>query len=321
MNVLVAGATEFFAPFVIDELRAKGHEITILTTQEFETSHGVSVVLEDTRDSTTSAKAIGAARPDVVIDMSHDSPGRAQRILDASSASGGARTVHLSSISVYGSMPTCPVDEETPTLNIDEAAPDIAAQIEADEVISSEIIAGRPSTLLRLPHLYGPRDPRCAEWFFAKRALDERPRIAVPNGGLAICHRGFVQNMARAVIQAATANRAIVHAINVGEEKLYTLAQLARGIARALDHKWDIYSVPGHLWRTPYDYTCFFDLRRARGNLRYRDAMIPRDGLELTLAWLCQNPIERWNWPTIDAPFDYEREENLIAEYGEKLDI
>jgi nucleoside-diphosphate-sugar epimerase len=127
--------------------------------------------------------------------------------------------------------------------------------------------------------------------------------------------------MARGVAQAVASARAAGHAYNLGEESLYTLAQLARGVARALEHEWDIYSVPGNRWRTPYDHTSFVDLRKARGHLRYRDRMIPRDGLELTLAWLCQNPCgEQWSWPGIQRPFDYDKEDALIDECGWKLD-
>ncbi len=118
-------------------------------------------------------------------------------------------------------------------------------------------------------------------------------------------------------MQALTTKRAVGELYNLGEEKLYTLAQLARGVARALRHQWELYSVPGNLWATPYACTRFFDLRKARAHLRYRDRMIPRDGLELTLAHLCQDrPDEDWTWPGIERPFDYQREDALIAEHG-----
>ena len=49
--------------------------------------------------------------------------------------------------------------------------------------------------------------------------------------------------------------------------------------------------------------------------------MIPRDGLELTLAWLCQQPRgDVWAWPGIEEPFNYEREDELIEAYGRKLE-
>jgi len=223
---------------------------------------------------------------------------------------------------VYGRSPLCPIDEETATLPVDGAPREVAAQIAADELVMEAAAGGLPAVLIRLPELYGPRDPRCAEWFFARRVLDGRKRIALPDGGLHICHRGFVQNMARGVVQALTARKAVGQLYNLGEEKLYTLAQLAQAVAKALDHEWELYSVPGHLWATPHAYTCFFDLRKARAQLRYKDRMIPRDGLELTLAWLCQQPRgQDWRWPGIEDPFDYAREDALIDERGARLEL
>jgi nucleoside-diphosphate-sugar epimerase len=316
LRVLIAGATEFFAPFIADDLVARRHEVAVLTSADFDFGAGVECI----RESVGLAEAVSTWRPDALADMRHDGAPRAQDVLLAC-AGRAARTVHLSSAVVYGPDPVCPIDEGTELVRPDKALPEAAAQIEADQAVLAAMGEGAPATILRMPHVYGPRDPRCAEWFFTKRVLDERKRIAVPDGGFQICHRGFVQTMARGVVQALTSARAAGQVYNLGEEKLYTLAQLARAVANALDYKCDIYSVPGHLWRAPHDHTSFYDLRRARAQLRYRDLMIPRDGLELTLGWLCQSPPKDWSWPGIENPFDYAREDALIEESGRKLDL
>jgi nucleoside-diphosphate-sugar epimerase len=313
---LIAAATEFFAPFIADDLVARRHEVAVLRSADFDFGGAVECI----RAPVGLAEGVSTWRPDALVDMRHDSAARAQELLSAC-AGKVARTVHLSSAVVYGPDPVCPIDEETETVRRDRASPEAAAQIEADQAVLAAMGEGAPATILRMPHLYGPRDPRSAEWFFVKRVLDERKRIAVPDGGFQICHRGFVQNMARGVVQALTAAKAAGQVYNLGEEKLYTLAQLARAVANALDYKCDIYSVPGHLWRTPYDHTSFYDLRKARAQLRYRDLMIPRDGLELTIGWLCQSPPQDWSWPGIEGPFDYAREDALIEECGRRLDL
>ncbi len=321
MNVLLLGATEFFAPFLADELAARGHGAAVLGRCEYDFGEGVRRYQEDPRDASAVAAAVTSWRPQGLIDLLHDSPEQAHLTLDVCRGR-VERSVHLSSGVVYGPNPVCPIDEETEAVRADQAPPASAKQVRADEVILGAMAEGLPATILRMPHLYGPRDPLSAEWFFAKRALDGRTRVAVPDAGLHICHRGFVQNMAWGVVRALTTARAAGRIYNLGEEKLYTLAQFARGVARALEHEWDIYSVPGGLWRTPYDHTSFYDLRRARAQLRYRDRMIPRDGLELTLGWLCQHPRgEDWGWPGIEDPFDYAREDALIDERGRKLDV
>jgi nucleoside-diphosphate-sugar epimerase len=223
---------------------------------------------------------------------------------------------------VYGPNPICPVDEDTEVMSTHDAPPHVADQIAADQLVLEAAAEEKlPAVVIRLPELYGPHDPKCAEWFLARRMLDGRKRIALPDRGLHIAHRGFAQNMAWGIAQALSARRAIGQIYNLGEEKLYTLAQLARGVARAMNHEVELWSVPGNLWATPYAHTSFFDLRKARVQLRYKDRMIPRDGLELTIAWLCQHPLgDDWTWPGIPSPFDYAQEDALIEQHGVSIE-
>ncbi len=321
MRALLLGGTEFFAPFIVDELLARRHSVAVLTTSSFDFGDEAHLIQDDASDPEAISQAVASWQPDGVVDMLHNSAARAAEVI-ARCRGRIKQSVHLSSAVVYGPNPVCPIDKATDVVRPEKASPEAAAQVLADQAVLMEASNGFPGTIVRLPELYGPRQPRSAEWFFAKRVLDARKRVAVPDGGLHICHRGFVQNMARGVAQALTTAKAAGQIYHLGEEKLYTLAQLARAVARALDYEWDIYSVPGHLWRTPYDHTSFYDLRKARTQLRYRDRMIPRDGLELTLGWLCQPPPnEKWSWPGIERPFDYAREDALIEECGRKLEI
>ncbi len=316
MRVLLAGATEFFAPFIADDLVERRHEVAVLTAVEFDFGSGVERISE----SSELAEVVTSWRPDAVVNLQHESQARVREVIAACDGTVG-RTVHIGSAVVYGENPVCPVDEETELIQPGNASAEVAARVGADQVVLAAMAEGALATILRMPHLYGPRDPRSAEWFYTKRVLDERKRVAVPDAGLHICHRGFVQNMARGVVQAVLSPKAAGQVYNLGEEKLYTLAQFARAVARALDYDWDIYSVPGNLWRTPYDHTSFYDLRKARTRLRYRDLMIPRDGLELTIGWLCQSPPTGWSWPEIEAPFDYAREDELIERFGRRLEV
>jgi nucleoside-diphosphate-sugar epimerase len=318
VKILALGGTRFFGAFVVDELLGRGHDVGVLGMDCDSFARPVMHLGGDAPEGEALRRAIASWRPEVVLDMAHTSPAHAESVV-TECAGKVKRSVHLSSAAVYGEAPVCPVDEDTEVAA--HPPPEVALQIEADRVALDAAKSERlAAVLVRLPELYGPRDSRCAAWFFARRVLDGRTRIAVPDGGLNICHRGFVQNMAWGVGQALCLAR-VSGTYNLGEEKLYTVAQLARGVARALDYDWDIYSVPGRLWRTPYAHTSFFDLRRARAQLRYRDRMIPRDGLELTLAWLCQNPRgDDWSWPGIERPFEYAQEDAVIEEHGVKLD-
>lgn len=322
MRVLLLGATPFLGSFVADELRRRRHEVGSMGRDPGDAGDAAVSLDGDPSDPAALGRAVASWRPEGLIDLKHDGPEQARAVVQACAGT-VKRSVHVSSSIVYGVSPICPVDEETPAVQPDQAGPEAARRLAADAVVLEAAAGGvLPATVIRLAHLYGPRDPMCAEWFFARRVLDGRRRIALPDAGMPICHRGFVQNMAWGVVQALAVPRAAGQVYNLGEEKLYTVAQLAQGVARALNHTWDLYSVPGHLWTTPYAHTSFLELRKARAQLRYKDRMIPRDGLELTLAWLCQNPRgDDWTWPGIDAPFDYGREDELIDRVGARLGV
>jgi nucleoside-diphosphate-sugar epimerase len=321
VKVLVLGGTGFLGPFVIDELLARGHEAAVLGRGEAAFGGPVKRYQGNASDAAALRRTVKAWRPEALVDMVHCNAEHARSV---AGVCGGRleRSIHLSCAAVYGPSPICPVDEEAGVMRAEDAPPSVADQIAADQVVLEAAAEEKlPAIVIRLPELYGPRDPKCAEWFFARRMLDGRKRIALPDRGLHIAHRGFVQNMAWGIAQALSARRAVGQTYNLGEEKLYTLAQLARGVARALHHEIELWSVPGRLWTAPYAHTSFFDLRKARAQLRYKDRMIPRDGLELTMAWLCQHPRgDDWTWPDIPAPFDYNREDALIEEHGERLE-
>jgi nucleoside-diphosphate-sugar epimerase len=320
LKVMVLGGTGFLGPFVVDELLRRSHEVAVVGRREREFSRPVKHFSGDASEAAQLRRVTKAWRPEGVVDLLHDTAAQAQAVVRAL---GGKveRSVHVSCAEVYGSRPVCPVDEESEVLSAQDVE-GAAQQAAADEIVLGAAANGKlPAAVVRLPALYGPRAPRPAEWFFVRRILDGRQRLALPDGGLHICHRGFVQNMAWGVAQALTAAKAPGQVYNLGEEKLYTLSQLAQGIAKALDHEWELYSVPGHLWTTPHAHTSFFDLRKARSHLRYRDRMIPRDGLEITVAHLCQQPMgDEWSWPGIDDPFDYHREDALIETHGARIE-
>ena len=321
MKVLVLGGTRFLGPFVVNELLHRGHEVALLSrSYQPYFDQPVRHFPGDASDAVTLTTVLAQWQPGGLIDLLHHTPEQAATVLAAST--GLSHTVHVSCASVYGPRPICPVDENTEVMKPEAAPPAVAAQIAADQVVLQAIAdSGAPATVVRLPALYGPRDPHAAERYFARRVRDGRRRLAVPDGGLHICHRGFVQNMAWGLVQALVTEKAAGQLYNLGEEKLYTLTQLAHGVARALDITWEVHSLPGHLWATPYNHTSFFDLRKARAQLRYKDRMIPRDGLELTLAWMCQQPRgDAWSWPGLEAPFDYAREDALIEEHGSRVE-
>ena len=95
----------------------------------------------------------------------------------------------------------------------------------AVEVIIREAWAADdfPATIMRLLAVYGPGDSLAQEWSFVKRVLDGRRRIALPDGGLGVFQRGYVDDVARAVALAPESPQAIGRTCSVGHEWVLTM--------------------------------------------------------------------------------------------------
>jgi nucleoside-diphosphate-sugar epimerase len=173
------------------------------------------------------------------------------------------RVVALSSMDVYracgvthrledGPLESLPLREETSALRTKlQTYP--PAQVQAlqqifgwldeqyDKIpVEREILAHGelPGTVVRLPMVYGPRDPLHRFHPIVKRIVDRRRAIPV-SADMAQWRatQGYVKDVAAAIVAAAMADRATGRIYNVGEADTPTELEWAQQIARAL--KWD----------------------------------------------------------------------------------
>ena len=101
------------------------------------------------------------------------------------------------------------------------------------------------ATILRFPMIYGPRQVAPREWCIIRRILDGRRRIIVPDGGLKLERRGFVDNVAHAVLLAVDKGRESAGQIyNVGDETIWSLREWIEAIASYLNHECELVSMP-----------------------------------------------------------------------------
>jgi nucleoside-diphosphate-sugar epimerase len=104
------------------------------------------------------------------------------------------------------------------------------------------------ATHFRYPWVYGPRQPAPREWCVVRRILDRRPRIILPDGGLSLSHFGYVENVAHALLLAVDQpEKAKGQIYNAGDQEVLSLRQVVETIARALEHDWEIVSMPWEL--------------------------------------------------------------------------
>ena len=119
MRVLLLGATEFFAPFIADELLARGHTPAVLTESDHDFGEGVQRFTQDPRDAAAAAEVARSWKPEAVIDMLHDTPEQARLTMKACRGR-VERSLHLSTAAVYGPDPTLPTDATTETIAADK---------------------------------------------------------------------------------------------------------------------------------------------------------------------------------------------------------
>lgn len=179
------------------------------------------------------------------------------------------------------------------------------------------------ATHFRYPWVYGPRQPAPREWCFVRRALDRRPFVIVPDGGLTLLCAGYVENLAafvHAAIDHPGAARGQI--FNAADSECLTLAQIAQLVADELDHEWEIVSMPWELapstrpmvqqLRTTHRV---FDISKSRDLLGYRDVVPAREAVRRTTRWLADHPPETGGIEeyVLEDPFDYAAEDALVA--------
>ena len=330
MRVLILGGTQAAGPYIARELDRRGHRVTVFHRgiHEADLPDAVRHVHGDRRVPGALAELAAALRPDAVVDMLALRETDALAVIDAFPAV--RRAVFVSSGDVYEvfqavrrgqpSPQPYPIPEDAPLRRPTVLFPN---DPEYDKVPVEEAVRrahgerGFPGVILRFPAVYGP-GAGTREWYWIKRALDRRPFIALPDGGLNIFHRGHAANVARAVALAVEEDAAVGRAYNVGDTRVYTVRQITDMVAEAMDHWWEVVSVPALAWTagTPYSVSphIIYDLTRIRRELGYEDAVDPETGLVETVRWLAAHPPEMTT-ALAHAAFDYEAEDRVIQRY------
>jgi nucleoside-diphosphate-sugar epimerase len=156
-----------------------------------------------------------------------------------------------------------------------------------------------PATVLRLPMIYGPGDHLRFNRFYPviKRIQDQRKRILFEEDAARWrASKGYVENIADAIVLAATCDAAAGHIYNVAEEDTLTELEWARLIAKEMG--WDgefivlpTERTPAHL-RNPGNLKQHWvaSSKRLRGELGYREQITRTEAVRRTIAWETSHP-------------------------------
>jgi nucleoside-diphosphate-sugar epimerase len=327
MRILIIGGTRFTGPFVVRGLIQRGHDVTVFHRGEHEPpadfpAH-VQRIRGDRREEATAAMLLRDVRPDVVVDMIAFTRGDADSLVRTFRGV-AKRLVVPSSQDVYraygrlhrtepGRPDPTPLDEDAPLRERPSIHGDRYEKLAVERVVMSQ--PDLPATILRLPAIYGPGDHRLYEW--TRRMIDGRPAVLLESvyGNWRWTH-GYVENMAHAIVLAATDDRAAERIYNVGESgEPPRIAERVAHVAAAANWGGRILGLaaadlPKRLTE-PLDWSQDWvtDSMRIRLELGYEEILPYEEGLRRTAEWHRAHPNEK----LAPTPQDYAEEDAIIA--------
>jgi nucleoside-diphosphate-sugar epimerase len=340
MRVLVIGGTGFIGPHAVRRLVERGDEVTLFHRgrTEAELPSSVSHVFGDRAQLADFRDAFARLAPEVVLDMR--SLSEADALAVANAVRGVTRRlVAISSMDVYraygrligtepGPPDPVPLTEDSPLRERHfpyhgetARAPDDPGRWmdDYDKMLVERVVMGDsalPGTVLRLPMVHGPGDNQHRLFPYLKRMDDGRPAIILTEG-MAAWHapRGYVENVADAIVLAVTDDRAAGKIYNVGDPETMPEAEWVRAIGRETGWGGDVVAPPAD--RLPESMRDSInvaqplvgDTSRIRNELGYRERIPRAEGLRRTIAWERANPPA----PIDPTAFDYAAEDEVLG--------
>jgi nucleoside-diphosphate-sugar epimerase len=331
-KALVIGGTGPSGPFLVNGLRDRGFEVTILhrgTHEIPEIPPDIEHIHTDPHFRETLDPALGGRTFDVVI----ATYGRIRVIAEAF-AGETPQFIGIGGVPAYrgffdpsANFPTglpIPVPEDAQTVQ-SEAEHRFSYLIASTE---QAILAAHPrGTVYRYPYGYGPYQLLPREWCVIRRALDKRPFIILSEGGLGLMTHGYAGNLAHAVLLAVDQPDAAAGQIyNVGDDRQFSIRQIVEIIGDEMKHKFEVISLPFEvaypargvsLDITPHHK--LLDLHKIKQQLGYSDLIPPEEALRRTARWYLEHQPERGGEleQRLQDAFDYDTEDQLAAIYRE----
>ncbi|MEO0988970.1 MAG: NAD-dependent epimerase/dehydratase family protein, partial [Cyanobacteria bacterium J06639_14] len=229
MNILVIGGTNFIGPYVIRQLSEQGHQVTVFHRGQTQADLPASVqhLYGDRAQLHHHRDAFYKLAPEVVLDMIAYTQAEAEAVVELFKGH-ARRTVVISSQDVYrardivwqvetGVLDPVPLTEDSPLrsqLYPYRDLPEVRGSMPADyeKILVEQTYQSEPdlpTTVLRLPMVYGPGDYRRRPQAYLKRMADHRPAIVLETS-LAHWHGsyGYINNVADAIALAVIDQRA-----------------------------------------------------------------------------------------------------------------
>ena len=252
MRVVVLGGTRFIGRAIVEELAAAGHDVLVVHRGELEPDDmpPVAHLHGDRSELATRRNELAAFKPDAAIDCRALTRQDAQIALDA--LPGDLRLVVISSLDVYRAFGALNDDRETDPVPLDEDSPVRAERYpyrgkmpgldDYDKLDVEDVYVPRGGTSLRLPMVYGEHDYQLREEYLLRRVRAGRQKIPFGSGMWLAC-RVYVRDMARGARLALEAPSTAGMALNLCEDRTFSMAMWSRMILEAAGSKAELVRV------------------------------------------------------------------------------
>jgi nucleoside-diphosphate-sugar epimerase len=305
VRVLILGGTGFVGPFIVQQLVEARHDVTLFHRGGNEPRHAEAALHVHGEFARLGdyVPELARRRPEVVVDVSPGIGKSGHGMLHFTGIA--ARGVVLTSMDVYRAMSILwsgesaapiqpmPVTEDSdlrtsisPLLGSDLAFDnlDVERAMDAQE---SEL----PVTVLRCPVIYGPHDTQRRLRHYVRRMDDRRDAIVLDTRIARLrISRGYVENIAKAVVLAVEEPRSAGRTYNVAEVDALSEAEWIRAIGELCS--WDgeiVVAEPALLpeeLRVPIPaQDLYADTSRIRRELDYQEPVSRDAGLRRAIEW------------------------------------
>jgi nucleoside-diphosphate-sugar epimerase len=326
--VLVLGGTQYLGPPVVRQLIEGGHEVVLFHrgAHEHPDAAGAEHIHGDFAQFGQYVPQLLKRKPEVVIDLAPyiDKDGHGVRHFLGTAALAVVTTsqdVYRAFAILHGTEPAeppqpTPLTEESETRT--STSPDLAPEVDYDNLEVEHALAGDatlPVTVLRLPVIYGPHDSQRRLAHYVRRMDDGRPAILLDERLARFrWSRGYVENVAAAVVLAATDDRARGHTYNVAECHTAPWEEWLRNVADVCGWRGEIVALPAERlpeslqFPVPPGQDLYASSERIRDELGYTEPIDLGEGLRRAVQW------EREQESNEPAP-DYSDEDAVLGAF------
>ena len=264
MRILILGGTRFIGPPIVRSLFKNGHELTLFHRgkSQVELPNGVDHIIGDRQNLSDFTDQLKEFEPQLVLDMFPITEQDAKVVTNIFKGI-AKRTVAISSQDVYRAygkligIEDCevipvPLNEDAPLRKKIYPYRDNVKEdnklYNYDKILVERIYMNEPElpcTVLRLPMVYGPGDYQHRLFPYLKRMDDNRPAILLEQGMAKwSSSRGYVKDIASAIVIAIENENAANRIYNVSEEVSKSEAEWIKSIANAASWNGKIVIVP-----------------------------------------------------------------------------